>query len=241
MHRLLASFVVLTACGDAAVGATDTSLPPDAVDARDTALVSETAGDGVGDAVEVPEVAEVSDAVEVPEVAEVSDAAEDAIHGLEILPEVEPPAPIPLVDVTLWRLVPDAEDPFLAQRPVGLVCDETGIVTEAGTLEIRTELCDWPTLEQPLLVDVAAADTLEVIFFFGPLIAPEPGAALVEMRLGGQVLWQKTFAIPSTGGFVIQNITPPRAFTAGEQVLFHLHNHGANTWNLASVAILGSE
>lgn len=61
------------------------------------------------------------------------------------------------------------------------------------------------------------------------------------MRFGGELLWQKTFAIPSTGGFVIQNVTPPRAFAAGEQVLFHLHNHGANTWNLASVAILGSE
>lgn len=218
MRRLSTSFVfalsaaaVLTACGEATLDPIDTH---GASDVRDTSVERDT---------EAPDVA--------PETVEV-DAAQDA--------EPEFIEPTPLVDSTLWVRVPDAEDPFFSQRPAGLLCDEAGILQEAGTLEIKTELCNWPTLEQPLMADVAASDTLEVIFFFGPLLG-EAGEALVEMHMGGEMLWQKTFAIPSTGGFIIQNVTPPRAFSAGEQVLFHLHNHGANTWNLASVSILGSE
>src|SRR5688500_12078946 len=50
--------------------------------------------------------------------------------------EAAEPSPIPLVDATLWVRVPDAEDPFFAQRPEGTVCSPDGIKTEAGTLEI---------------------------------------------------------------------------------------------------------
>jgi len=220
MYRLCVSLAWLTACGDSGRAVPD-GMQRDGAEVPDAADVVEAdrAGDGASAAPDL--------AIEV---------APDGVAA-----EIDTPVAVPLVNETLWVRVPDAEDPFFAARPAGLVCDPTGILIEAGTLEIKTGLCDWPTLEQPLLADVAASDTIEVIFFFGPLLAPEPGQALVEMRFGGELLWQKTFAIPSTGGFVIQNIIAPRAFAAGEQALFHLHNHGANTWNLASVAVLGSE
>lgn len=164
------------------------------------------------------------------------DAATDGIDGAVD----EPPEPIALVEAALWVHAPPAEDPFAAARPAEVVCDDAGIVTEAGTLEIDTGKCNWPTLVQPLLAPVAVDATIEVVFWFGPTLAPEPGEARVELRFEGEPIWHEVFAVPNVGGFVIETVSAPRAFEAGEAALFHLHNHGANTWNLASVALVGS-
>lgn len=164
------------------------------------------------------------------------DAAADGIDG----DPGEPHEPIPLVEAALWAHAPAAEDPFSAARPAEVRCDDAGIIAEAGTLEIDTGRCNWPTLVQPLLAPVAADATIEVVFWFGPTLTPDPGEAHVELRFGGEPIWQKVFTTPNTGGFVIETVTPSRAFEAGETALFHLHNHGVNTWNLASVALVGS-
>ena len=186
--------------------------------------------------------AETIDGTDPGETGDANDALEtrETDAALEIDVEEEPTY-IPLVDPALWALVPDERDPFFAQRPEGNVCAPEGLLTEDGRLEIRTGLCNWPTVEQPLLAPVAATDELEIIFFFGPVLGPEAGEAAIELRFGDDIIWQKTFVTPSTGGFVPHYVTPTRAYAAGEPVTFHLHNHGANTWNLASIAILGSE
>ncbi len=204
--------VVLLACGEDAAPA-------------------ETADDGTA----TPETSEIVEASE----AEIVETREvDATVEIDIEPE---PVYVPLVDPTLWTLVPDERDPFFAQRPEGTVCAPEGLLTEDGTLEIRTGACNWPTVEQPLLAPIVMGDELEVIFFFGPVLGPEEGQAVIQLRFGDDVIWDKTFALPTTGGFVPYYVTATRAYAAGETATFHLHNHGANTWNLASIAILGSE
>lgn len=167
-----------------------------------------------------------------------------AVTSDAVAAETDEPSPIPVVDAAAWVQVAADDDPFSAQRPEDVACDPEGIFLEAGTLEIDTSMCDWPTLEQPLLEPIEAGTTLEVVFWFGNLLSPEPAEGLAELRFGGDTVWQLRVPIPHRGDFIIDRVIADRDFAAGEPVLFHLHNHGANTWNLASVDIVqagGSE
>lgn len=220
---------VLWACGEVADRSVD-DAHGDGLEADSASDATTPEADAASDATTLE--ADMSDGVTLDAEAN-ADASADLMDG-------EPPEPIPLVDAAAWGPAPLAQDPFAAARPADATCAEGGLRAEAGTLEIDTRLCNWPTLTQPLLAPVAADASVEVIFWFGPALAPEAGEAVTELRFGDEVIWHKTFTVPNIGGFVIETVTPPRAFAQGEAALFHLHNHGANTWNLASVSLVGS-
>ena len=55
------------------------------------------------------------------------------------------------------------------------------------------------------------------------------------------MLYERTVAIPAEATAYTEAFSSPLASEPGATVTFHLHNHGANTWNLLRVERLGDE
>jgi hypothetical protein len=171
---------------------------------------------------------------EVEADADVADA--DVVEVAE--PDTAEAVPVPIVEAAGWVRLDDAADPYLSERPADLApCREEGVITEAGTLEVDTGKCDWATFTQAALRRVEATDHLEIVGWYGNLIAPEPGEGRLVLRIGDRELWDKRVTIPSNGGFILERVVLDGPIEAGTPLLFHVHNHGANTWNLASIDI----
>lgn len=150
----------------------------------------------------------------------------------------EPPAgPVDLALAEAWALVPAADDPF--GPPEGVVCSPRGVVVETGVIEIQTDLCPWATLRQPLQADAAAGDALELFAFHGPLAAPEPAAGVMALTLGGEPIWSVEVPIPWPDGVYLETWTAEEPWAAGEELLLHVHNHGANAWRFAWLRATG--
>jgi len=148
--------------------------------------------------------------------------------------------PFALVEQDAWVRVTDpGEDAFADQRPADAVCDDAGYYFDplAQTLEIKTEICDYPTLGQPSLAALAPGDVVTVFAFHDFLTAEEPAQGYLGMAIDGQIEWQHTVPIPSDFGSIEGQFTIDRALPAGTPVQFHVHNHGPNTWELIAVLV----
>ena len=135
-----------------------------------------------------------------------------------------------------WSPVPVEEDPLAHDRPPGGGCSEWNWFEEGGTLEVQTGLdCDYLSLRQPLLQDIKAGDHLRVVAWHSQLGFDEPATAHVALLLGGDILWEEYVAIPSGAGSWDMILQAQRDVPAGTPIIFHLHNHGSNAWNLLTI------
>ncbi len=141
-----------------------------------------------------------------------------------------------LVQHELWQPTQDERDPLASHRPAELVCGLAGYYVERNALEIDTSACNYVSLEQPLLHDVPAAATLELAFLHFDLVAESPAQAHVALFVGEDALWETLIDIPGRAAVRTARVEAPRALHKGERVLFHLHNHGQNTWLLMHFA-----
>ncbi len=163
-----------------------------------------------------------------------------------VQPEAEESAPVQtseprwttLVDPSAWHTTNPADDPLDAHRPAELVCSPkpwhvVGHGTEADTGE-----CNYISLDTALLSDIDAGQTIGIDVWWNSLASTEPAQGHLALFIGGQLLWETFVDIP--GPADAQRFEFPAPFTAraGEDVTFHLHNHGFNTWTLASFAAL---
>ncbi len=138
-----------------------------------------------------------------------------------------------LTDPALWVPLEAAEDPFADHRPDQVECDpDQGISVETGLLEVDTTFCAYVTAAQPSLAEVVAGDTLQVLVYHGSLNSSVEGEAHVALMLGEVLVWEQHIAIP--GGSDVYSTELPAEVDAptGTQAVFHLHNHGNNSWNL---------
>ncbi len=142
-----------------------------------------------------------------------------------------------LADNALWALLDEADDPLVAHKPEGAVCASDAWYLEGPDLEVFTGDCDYLALSQPLLRDVRRAHTLQVLLWHAPLFdeASDEAEAHVAVWIGEDPIWEETVGIPSDFGVFNVMIEPARAYRKGEPVIFHLHNHGANTWELSAL------
>lgn len=147
--------------------------------------------------------------------------------------------PARLADVDQWMRVTDpAMDLFAAMRPADATCDETGLYIDPTTLgfEIDTGLCDYVTLTQPTRVELLAGDIVELIVYHDVLMAPTPDAeGYVGLAIDGEILWETTVSIPRNPDKLSPEIVLERDIPAGAEIQIHVHNHGANTWELQSL------
>lgn len=136
-----------------------------------------------------------------------------------------------------WELVPLADDPFAAEAVEPPLtgtetCAADAVLTESGMLEIDTDVCNFVTLRTTTVEEIRAGETVRVLFWNLALVADPPAVGVVELRLGGQTWWRHEAAIPGPEAIHKPKQVASRAFPKGTPVLFHVHNHGANSWRL---------
>ncbi|MEM6293073.1 MAG: hypothetical protein AAGA54_17485 [Myxococcota bacterium] len=158
------------------------------------------------------------------------------------------PDPSPLVDVTGPLVVPDGwsasrldHDPFVSHRPAAVTCPDAGWGVEGTSVEVSTGDCNYLSVEQPLLLDVPEGTRIVVNLWHQVLHAERPATGHAALVVGDDLLWEREVAIPGPGAVHGDVVIAPRDLRASERVVFHLHNHGVNTWNLGDVFADGME
>lgn len=157
-----------------------------------------------------------------------------------------PPIAVPegaraLVNAFDWTPLDPAQDPF-RDRPAGVDCPPESWGGEPFgaqyALEVQTGPggCGYFSAAQPLLSAVGAGEPIRVRVWHFALDAPTRGEAHVAVALDGEVIWQRWVVVPAAeGALLLDTVVAPRTLPAGAPLVFHLHNHGANTWNLLDV------
>ena len=146
----------------------------------------------------------------------------------------------PLVSASAWRPVAAADDPF-PDRPAEAACaaDSTAVEQLAGeeSWEVATAGCPYVTAVQPSLHAVAQGESLYLRIWHGQLTAGVAAEAHLAVAFGGVLEWEERIAIPGPGGLVAHRWEAARALAAGEDIHFHLHNHGANRWSFIELSV----
>jgi hypothetical protein len=154
-------------------------------------------------------------------------------------PEPEP-EPVAIVNADFWtRVVDPTLDVFADQRPPDAVCDDAGWGVDIfqQSIEVYTDVCDYPTLSQPSLEPIEPGDVVDILAFHYVLTAPEPSEGYMAIAIDGEIVWEVTSAIPNDPVVFEPSFTADRSFPLGSEVQFHVHNHGPNTWELVSVLV----
>lgn len=144
-----------------------------------------------------------------------------------------------LADMTLWG-PPTGPDPF-EDAPVDGVCPIGGTYVEGSTFEVNTGLCTSLWAEQPLLDDLVPGDVIELVFWHSVLVADPPADGHLALAVDGEPVFEARIPIPSDYAAYTEQVEVDRAADAGASLGLHLHNHGANTWNLLRITRLAAE
>jgi predicted CxxxxCH...CXXCH cytochrome family protein len=140
---------------------------------------------------------------------------------------------IKLAEALAWGVQQRNQDAFLDHRPDSVDCDrDTGWMVEGDLLEIRTQFCNYASLSQQSLLDLAVGTELEFSFSHSALNFNAPSEAHVAISIEGQLLWEDTIPIPSPNALIIETLTLPFAVVRGDSIEIHIHNHGDNAWTV---------
>lgn len=142
-----------------------------------------------------------------------------------------------LIDHEAWQILAADGDPLADHRPETIDCGLAGWYVEVSEpdtskLEVDTNFCNYLAVGQPSLVALEQGQIVELIFYHFDLVAPEPALAHVAILIDDQVLWEQEIAIPGDATVFQEEFASPISAELGSQVVFHLHNHGQNTWVL---------
>ena len=118
-----------------------------------------------------------------------------------------------------------------AHRPEELACEEWAYRPEDGAFEVDTGVCNYLSVEQPSLAAIRQGDIVDIALWHQSLVAPS-GQAHLAILIGGDLIWEKTVDIPSYPAAYSPQIAALRAYPTGTPIVFHLHNHGSNNWQL---------
>lgn len=142
-------------------------------------------------------------------------------------------APESLVAHDGWTSLAHPEDPFVTASDLPDCVEPTFRVEEDQRwVEVDTTLCNWVTLAQAARAAVAIGDELELDFSHYDLTAAEPASAELRLRFGDCDAWSKSIPIPTAANVYEEHFHSPCGLAKGDKVLFHLHNHGQNTYQL---------
>jgi hypothetical protein len=145
-----------------------------------------------------------------------------------------------LVGFDAWTSVSRADDPFVEDVDVTPACVGSGfsIEDEYHWLEIDTGACNWVTLSASTRATVAEGQMLQLSVSHYDLEAAAPAEANLLLELGGCNAWSKTIPIPSEAAVYKELFASPCALPEHGNVLFHLNNHGQNTYQLQDLSSL---
>jgi len=148
---------------------------------------------------------------------------------------------VSLIDANRWARAELSEDPLPSHQPPKIVCDPLGTHETDGAFEVDTSYCNYALLTQDLAQDLPAGASVEVLLSHGPLVWTEPAQGHIALALDGQIVWERTVAIPSDAWIYQDVVTLKEDATAGSNWTLHCHNHGANSWRLYGVTWLRGE
>lgn len=152
------------------------------------------------------------------------------------------PTAVDLFDNHKWTVLAGVDDPFTSLRPQADRCTQpegyrTEVTPEENWLEIDFKFCNYLTVTQPSLRAIDAGATLTITAHHFPLTSPDGGAGEMRLMLGDDAVWQKTVPIPADREVITEDFKVEKALPAGTPIVFHLHNHGDNSWQLFSLRI----
>jgi len=143
------------------------------------------------------------------------------------------------LDHEAWQPVDANDDPFADHRPAEVRCITllTEGEEEAMRFEVRTEGCNWASLQQPLPAKARAGAWLVGEVFHNTLWAEDPTTGHLALAVGDDVVWEAFPAIPGPFQTYPIDVQLPSAYPEGTLVTLHVHNHGPNayTWLPLSV------
>ena len=146
-----------------------------------------------------------------------------------------------LVDHTAWAQLEPSEDPF-DDRPASAVCPDSGWGFEdfggEPAVEVDTTTCDYASLSQPTRAELRPGDTIQLRLWHDVLEGPE-GSAHLAVALDGVTVWETSLAIPGEAGIDRPVLEVDEPLEAGAEVVFHVHNHGVNTYTLIELSRTG--
>jgi len=137
-----------------------------------------------------------------------------------------------------WTLAAEEEDPLPEHRPESVMCSPHPWHVVGEGIEADTGQCNYITLTTPLVGGFEAGDRIVVRTWWASLASTEPATGHLALFVGGQPLWETTVAIPGPADSRRFEFAAPFGAYADEDVTFHLHNHGFNTWTLADFSAL---
>ncbi len=143
----------------------------------------------------------------------------------------------PLITGEGWEVTPPSFDPYTAQRQERVLCAVSDYGQEYGGIEVSTQRCGYITLQQPLLTSIVEGDLISLEIWHSLLVSDEESEGVVEISLRGAPLWSETLLIPSPPYSWSIKLESPISAERGELLLFHIHNHGANSYTLHSLAV----
>ena len=157
-----------------------------------------------------------------------------------------PSIPLPLgitdlVSAEAWEVLSPDDDPYWEQDRTITRCSdlqyevETGVVTPV--FSITTSECAWLTAQQTALVDIPK-DTPMMVSMWHFAIVTGDAPYKLWVAVGGPTnkIWEKTITVPQIDGDLFtEEFNAPADIKSGDDVYFHLENHGDNEWWLVTV------
>ena len=155
--------------------------------------------------------------------------------------EAEPEAPpedISLIVAEAWTLLGAEEDPW-SDGPQDTECMALGYEVEGSYFEVDTELCPYATFAQPALHGAQAGAELTIVYWHLDLWVKEEGTqGHVASGIGDDILVDELIDIPADAEVRPTELLAPRDIEEGEQIPFHLHTRGFNSWSMGTFEAL---
>lgn len=161
--------------------------------------------------------------------------------------DVPPPAPrVSIVDMFSWAISSPESDLWVSSAPVDGVCDETAIKGETTPdgdwFDVNTTDCDYVTVVQPLLAEIAEGTELHIgIYHFVLESAEGPFKLGVAIGEPAEVVWEIEYEPNGDSGTIKESWAATRSYALGEPVYYHVSNHGSNNWSLTELSKSVSE
>jgi hypothetical protein len=171
------------------------------------------------------------------------DAANDAALDVDARTETSKPPPrvrASLVDPALWMPISASDDPF-DDAPPDVSCDPAAYGSEFFSTElaffVKTRNCPYLVARQPSLVAIEPGDRIDVRVWFFPLTGPAGSESHIAMMVGDQTVFDERIPNPAdVGGLLRTHFVADAAIAAGTDVFLHIHNHGANSYDLLELS-----
>ena len=152
-------------------------------------------------------------------------------------PDESPLRWYPLVEGDAWRILDPEADPYRAALVGRTRCDRTDFGEEYGGVELSTVRCGYLTLSQGLQRSIARGALIELQFWHSSLVSERPHEGLIALRIGEEELLRQPISIPADAKSWTLRWESERALDVDTEVLFHVHNHGANSYVLYRLSV----